>query len=94
MTKYELVRNLHRRLGKNRLTRAGMEAYLEALGDVARDALARGEEVLLPGIGKLRPRQRAARKGRNPHTGKELTIPACTVVAFKPDRKLSDALKG
>lgn len=93
MTKYELVRNLHRRFGKNRFTKTGIEELLDAFGSEARDALARGEEVLLPGIGKLRPRQRAARKGRNPHTGKELTIPACTVIAFKPDRKLSDALK-
>ena len=95
MTKFDLVNNLHRMMfGGNRLTRATIEELLEALGGEARSALARGEKVFLPGIGKLCPKQRAARKGRNPRTGEPVTIPACTVVAFKHCKKLTDAIKG
>jgi len=37
--------------------------------------------------------KRAARTGRNPKTGKELKIPAKTVVNFKVGKGLKDAVK-
>ncbi len=38
-------------------------------------------------------RERAARKGRNPQTGKEIDIPASKVPAFKAGKALKDAVK-
>ncbi|MED4397149.1 HU family DNA-binding protein, partial [Priestia megaterium] len=38
-------------------------------------------------------RERAARTGRNPQTGEEMTIPASKVPAFKPGKELKEALK-
>ena len=37
--------------------------------------------------------ERAARKGRNPRTGKEITIPASKVAKFTPGKGLKDAIK-
>ncbi|MGQ0418945.1 HU family DNA-binding protein, partial [Bacillus sp. HC-Mk] len=39
-------------------------------------ALQTGEHVQLLGFGTFEVRERAAREGRNPHTGEALTIPA------------------
>jgi len=38
-------------------------------------------------------RERAARKGRNPQTGKEIKIAASKVPAFKAGKALKDAVK-
>ncbi|HDX9614704.1 TPA: HU family DNA-binding protein [Bacillus toyonensis] len=38
-------------------------------------------------------RERAAREGRNPHTGEALTIPASKVPAFKVGKVLKEAVK-
>ena len=42
----------------------------------------------LPGLGKLKTKDRAARMGRNPRTGEAMTIPARRVVVFAPSEKL------
>jgi DNA-binding protein HU-beta len=38
-------------------------------------------------------RNRAERKGRNPQTGKAITIPATKVPVFKAGKKLKEAIK-
>jgi len=44
-------------------------------------------------FGNFEVRERAARKGRNPQTGKEITIAASKVPAFKAGKALKDAVK-
>lgn len=56
---------------------------LEALETAATKALTSGDEVLLPGIGKLTPVKKAARTARNPRTGEKIEKPATTVVKFR-----------
>jgi len=53
----------------------------------------KGEKVQLIGFGNFEVRERAARKGRNPQTGKEITIAASKVPAFKAGKALKDAVK-
>jgi DNA-binding protein HU-beta len=43
-----------------------------------------GEEVTVPGVGKLKVVTKAARNGRNPKTGEAIQIPAKRVVEFTP----------
>ena len=38
-------------------------------------------------------RERAARTGRNPHTGENIEIAAAKVPAFKPGKALKDAIQ-
>ena len=55
--------------------------------------LAKGEKVQLIGFGNFEVRERAARKGRNPQTGKEIKIAASKVPAFKAGKALKEAVK-
>ena len=55
---------------------------VRALFAVVREALAEGRDVRLPGLGVLKVRDFAARQGRNPRTGEEVTIPAGRRVRF------------
>ena len=50
------------------------------------------EKVQVIGFGNFEVRDRAARKGRNPQTGKEIEIPAKSVVKFKPGSELAESV--
>lgn len=49
-----------------------------------------GRKVRLPGFGTFSTKRRAARKGRNPATGAEITIAAKTYPVFKAGTGLKD----
>ena len=48
----------------------------------------------LPGLGKLKLKNRAARIGRNPATGEQIQIPAKRVVKFQVAKAAKDAILG
>ncbi len=50
--------------------------------DVILEAVAKGDKVTLVGFGTFEARDRQAREGRNPSTGKPIKIPATRVPAF------------
>ncbi|WP_269581916.1 HU family DNA-binding protein [Roseibium sp. Sym1] len=60
--------------------------------NVVTGLLAEGVPVKLPGVGVLAPKEQAQRSARNPRTGEAIVVPAKTVVKFKADKSLSDAL--
>lgn len=57
------------------------------------EALKKGDKVQIIGFGSYEVRERAARLGRNPQTGKEIKIAASKVPAFKAGKALKDAVK-
>ena len=65
------------------LTKKDSAAAVEAVFAAVTEYLAAGEKVQLIGFGNFEVRERAARKGRNPQTGKEIKIAASKVPAFK-----------
>lgn len=75
------------------LTKKDSGAAVDAVFGAVSDFLAQGEKVQLIGFGNFEIRERAARKGRNPQTGKEITIAATKVPAFKAGKALKDAVK-
>jgi len=87
-TRSELIDALSGRTGQ---TKKDAAAFIDALGDVAREALAAGREMVLPGIGKLAVKERAARAGRNPQTGAAIEIAARKIPAFTVAKILKDA---
>ena len=91
MTKAELVEKIHAKAGLP--TKAKAEEALDAVVAALREALASGESVTFTGFGSFKVVERAARKGRNPRTGKEITIPASKVAKFPPGKGLTDAIK-
>ena len=90
MTKAELVHTVAAETG---LTLKDTNAVLDALEQTITDKLAKGEKVQLIGFGSFEARHRAERKGRNPQTGEEITIPAGTVPAFRAGKALKEAVK-
>lgn len=89
MTKVELIHTLATQAD---LSKAQAERVLQALVSITTAELKNGNEALLPGIGKLRVTDRAARTGRNPQTGASVEIPASKAVKFKATSSLKDAL--
>ncbi|MEX1028984.1 MAG: HU family DNA-binding protein [Paenibacillaceae bacterium] len=90
MNKTDLVNSISTKSG---LTKKDVESVLNGfLGEVT-DALASGEKVQLIGFGTFETRSRSGRVGRNPQTGKAITIPASKVPAFKAGNKLKEAVK-
>ena len=75
------------------LTKKDSAVAVEAVFSAVADYLAAGENVQLIGFGNFEVRERAARKGRNPQTGKEIKIAASKVPAFKAGKALKDAVK-
>lgn len=78
---------------KTDLKQKDADAVIDALVETIKDDLSKGNKVQIIGFGSFEVRNRAARKGRNPQTGKALTIPATKVPAFKPGKALKDAVK-
>jgi len=66
---------------------------VDAVFNAIQSSLEKGDKVQLVGFGTFEVRQRAARKGRNPQTGKELKIPASKVPAFKAGKSLKESVK-
>ena len=78
---------------KTQLTKKDVSATVEALFETIQEALKAGEKVQVIGFGNFEVRERAARKGRNPQTGKEIKIKASKVPEFKAGKALKDAVK-
>lgn len=89
MNKSELVAKV---ATANGLSKKQAEEMIDSIGAVVTDALLAGDEVTLPGIGKLSVVQRAARTGRNPKTGEEVKIAAKRAPKFSAAKALKDAL--
>ena len=87
MNKADLVSALAEKTGA---TKKAAEASLDALTETITDALKKGEKITLVGFGSFEVKKRAARKGRNPQTGKEIKIAAKKVVKFKVGKKLAE----
>ena len=74
------------------ITKAQAGRALDAVLESVTETLKKGEKVTLIGFGTFETRERAARTGRNPQTGKEIQIAASATPAFKAGKKLKDAL--
>jgi DNA-binding protein HU-beta len=90
MNKAELIDSMASGAG---LSKADAKKALDAFIDSTTSALKSGDRVALVGFGSFSVSTRSARKGRNPQTGKEISIPAKKVVKFKAGADLSHGVK-
>ena len=74
------------------ITKKDAEKALKAFVDVITEELKKGEKVQVVGFGTFEVLERAAREGRNPHTGEPMPIAACKAPKFKAGKALKDAL--
>jgi DNA-binding protein HU-beta len=75
------------------ITKRQAEKALNALVSGVQEALSKGDSITLVGFGTFSVMSRAARKGRNPQTGREIFIPASKTPKFKPGKSLREAIK-
>ncbi|MBC8949168.1 nucleoid protein HU beta subunit [Xenorhabdus ehlersii] len=76
------------------LSKAAAGRVVDAFISSVSGALKNGDDVVLVGFGTFTVRERAARTGRNPQTGKEIKIAAAKVPAFRAGKGLKDAVNG
>lgn len=87
MNKTDLINAI---ASKSGLNKKNSEVALNAFISSVEESLKAGDKVVLVGFGTFEVRKRAARKGRNPQTKKEITIPASSAPVFKAGKGLKD----
>ena len=73
-------------------SKAAVKRVLAAQEGYVKGRLQAGEDVTLPGLGKLARVHVDERKGRHPQTGEEITSAAHFKPRFKPLKALKDAV--
>jgi DNA-binding protein HU-beta len=83
MTKADLVAIMAKTSGGSKVAaERAMNTFLASIFD----ALRKGNRVTISGFGTFVVTRRVARSGRDPRTGKEITIPPTKVPRFRPSR--------
>ena len=77
---------------KAELSKKDAEKAIKAFTDVVAEELVKGEKIQVVGFGTFEVSERAAREGRNPHTGEPMPIAASKAPKFKAGKALKDAL--
>ena len=89
LTKSQLLNVLSE---KTEMSKKDVAAFLETFANLAYEEVRSSGEFIIPGIGKLVKKHRAARMGRNPATGESIHIAAKTVVKFRVAKAAKDAV--
>jgi DNA-binding protein HU-beta len=90
MNKEELVSAVAAKTGT---TKKSSEEMLRAVLDTIRDAVRDGDKVTLLGFGSFILMERSERKGRNPKTGTEITIPRRKMPRFIPSKDFKELVE-
>ena len=78
---------------ENEISKTQAARAIDSIFDAITMAVAKGEGFQLIGFGTFKAVERAARKGRNPSTNEEITIPATRLPKFVPGAAFKDAVK-
>ena len=90
VTRADLARAVHAAIGLP--YRESDELVLAVIEETV-DALARGENVKIPGFGTFLLQDRPERTARNPRTGEPAAVSARRVAAFRASNKLKARMK-
>jgi integration host factor subunit alpha len=89
LTKADIIRAIQK---ENGYSKQQSVVLVENLLEIIKRTLESGEDVLISGFGKFQVRSKGSRKGRNPATGDNLTLPERRVVTFRCSGRLRDML--
>jgi len=84
MNKSDLIKEVAKVVSSKKEAQAAVDCVL----DTIKNAMKNKDTVTLIGFGTFKVENRNARKGRNPQTGEEITIPAKNVPKFVPGKAL------
>ena len=91
MTKKEIVKSISEKLG---LTQLKTKDVVQMTFDDIITALERHGRIELRNFGVFEVKRREPRKARNPRTGQEVSVPAKSVVTFKPGKEMAARIGG
>jgi len=91
LTKTHIVNHL---LQSGAVSRNDAIRVVEDLIEIIKQRLEGGEDLLVSGFGKFVVKDKRARRGRNPHTGTDLTLAPRKVVTFHASGVLRDRING
>lgn len=91
MTKPELVDAVARATG---MKKSDAGDAVDAVFAAITEALGSREQVAIAGFGAFAVKKRAARMGRNPRTGEQISIPEGAACVFRPGKRVKDAVSG
>ena len=89
MTKQEFIDKVHETAGTDQ-SKADLTSVVEAVFESIGEAVKSDQSFRWNGFGAFETRERPARNGRNPQTGKPMKIKASTPVAFRPATALKE----
>jgi integration host factor subunit alpha len=89
MTKADIVELIY---GRAKVSKKDASEMVELMLDAVKDALERGEQVKLSGFGLFQVKERPARQGRDPNSGRPLDIAPRRGLSFRPSELLKEAL--
>lgn len=91
LNKHEFVTLLAERCEISK--REAAEMYDDVFGTLA-DIIASGEEVAIPGLGRVKIAERAARIAHNPKTKDKIEVPAKKAPKFQFAKNIKEAVAG
>lgn len=89
MNKTQLVETIVASTG---MKKKDVDAVVAAFVASIEQALADGEKVQISGLGSFEVKERVERKGRNPKTKEQITIPAAKYPAFSASKSLKESV--
>lgn len=89
LTRAEIAERLIIKLGMGKNTAQG---FVDEFFELIAKSLENGEMVKLTGFGNFELKEKTARPGRNPKTGKEVMITPRRVTTFKAGQKLRNRI--
>ena len=89
MNKAELAEKYGEEMG---CSKAEADGAVDTVFCLIREALKKGKEVKISGLGTFKIVRRKARTGRNPQTGDAINIPARKKLALKASKSFTSSL--
>ena len=87
MYKKDLILKISKQTG---LTQKNTEKMINSFYEIVSEELKKNNKIVLSGFGSFRVREHAARKWKNPRTGKVVKIPKRKIPYFKPGKNLCE----
>ena len=91
LTKADIIEAIQK---ENGYSRKQSTEVTQILMEIIKQSLESGEDVMISGFGKFQVKDKRQRRGRNPATGNDLTLPPRRVVTFRCAGKLRDKING
>ena len=89
MTKVDIVDNIYEKVGYSKREALSI---VETVFDIIKETLQHEDKIMVTGFGEFVVRNKKARRGRNPQTGRGMEISSRRILTFKPSRVLKTSL--